>query len=249
MAGVMARRQRVGTGPSPVPGTPPRASLAGHYLTDPSKEPDPAKRQVDMAYLTNHANAHTAADRYAWVRRRPVGYGHAHLPGMIPKPLQITTDLRARWPDSGQGKGRADLGILRMGVGVRDRWPASSWSARSVPGGRGRPLCRRSGDTVLTSGEHPAETARGLAGLVRPWWCAGRRSPGAPAIGPCLRPLAGAMVGNGGTAVRVMACCLAWREQGVTGKRSKSCGSWPRGWPRDHRPRQDTFCRRRRRRQ
>ena len=29
------------------------------------------------------------------------------------------------------------------------------------------------------------------------------------------------MVGNGGgTAVTVMACCLAWREKDVTGKRS-----------------------------
>ena len=30
-----------------------------------------------MAYLTNHVNAHTATDRYAWVRRRPIGYGRA----------------------------------------------------------------------------------------------------------------------------------------------------------------------------
>jgi len=37
------------------------------------------------------------------------------------------------------------------------------------------------------------------------------------------------MVGNGGTAVRVTAVCLAWREQDVTGKRSKPCGGWPRG--------------------
>ena len=43
--------------------------------------------------------------------------------------------------------------------------------------------------------------------------------------------VAGEMVGNGGTAVRVTAWCLAWREQDVTGKRSKSCGGWPRGWP------------------
>jgi len=40
------------------------------------------------------------------------------------------------------------------------------------------------------------------------------------------------MVGNGGTAVRVTACCLAWREQDVTDERSKSYGGWPRGWPR-----------------
>jgi len=131
---------------------------------------------------------------------------------------------------------------------VGDRWPASWWSARSVPGGRCRPLCRRSGDTVLISREHPAQTVRGVAGLVRPWRCAGPRSPGARANGPCLRPLAGAIVGNGGTAVRVTACGLAWREQDMTGKRSKSCGGWPLGWPRDHCPRQDTFCRHRKRR-
>ena len=64
---------------------------------------------------------------------------------------------------------------------------------------------------------------------MRPWRCAGPRSPGARAIGPCLDSLAGEMVGNGGTAVRVTAWCLAWREQDVTGKRSKSCGGWPRG--------------------
>jgi len=40
------------------------------------------------------------------------------------------------------------------------------------------------------------------------------------------------MVGHGGTAIKVTACCLAWREQDVTGKRSKSRGGWPRGWPR-----------------
>ena len=38
-------------------------SRAGHNLTDPSKEPDPAKCQADMANLTNHGNAHTAAMR------------------------------------------------------------------------------------------------------------------------------------------------------------------------------------------
>ena len=30
-------------------------SRAGHYLTAPSKEPDPAKCEADMAYLTNQA--------------------------------------------------------------------------------------------------------------------------------------------------------------------------------------------------
>jgi hypothetical protein len=58
---------------------PARPSRAGHYLTDPSKEPDPAKRQADMAYLTNHVNAHchrsvhlgeTAPD---WLRPRITG--------------------------------------------------------------------------------------------------------------------------------------------------------------------------------
>ena len=96
-----------------------------------------------------------------------------------------------------------------------------------------RPARRCAADQVipvLICREHPAETARGLARLVRPWRCAGPRAPGVRAIGPCLRPLAGAMVGNGGgTAIRVMACGLAWREQDVTGKRSKSCGGWPRG--------------------
>ncbi len=42
---------------------PARPSRAGHHLTDPSKEPDPAKCQADMAYLTNHGNAHTALAR------------------------------------------------------------------------------------------------------------------------------------------------------------------------------------------
>ena len=110
-----------------------------------------------------------------------------------------------------------------MGVGVRDRWPTSSWYPRSVPYGRGRPLRRRSGDTVLISREHPAETARGPARLVRLCACAGPRSPGVGAIGPCLRPLASAMVGNGG-AIRVVACWLAWREQEVAGKRCNLCG-------------------------
>ena len=72
-----------------------------------------------------------------------------------------------------------------------------------------------SGDTVLISREHPAETARGPG---RPWRCAGPRSPGVRAIGPCLHPLAGAMVGNGSTAVTVVTCGLAWRVQEVTGK-------------------------------
>ena len=49
------------------------------------------------------------------------------------------------------------------------------------------------------------------------------------------------MVGHGGTAVRVMACGLAWRAQDVTGKRRKLRGDWPRGRPRDHRRRQDTL--------
>ena len=30
-----------------------RRSRAEHYLTDPSREPDPAKREVDLAYLTH----------------------------------------------------------------------------------------------------------------------------------------------------------------------------------------------------
>ncbi len=30
-------------------------SRAEHYLTDPSQEPDPAKREVDVAYLTSEA--------------------------------------------------------------------------------------------------------------------------------------------------------------------------------------------------
>ena len=41
---------------------------------------------------------------------------------------------------------------------------------------------------------------------------AGPRSPVVPAIGPSPCPPADAMVGNGGTAVTVVACCLAWRE-------------------------------------
>ena len=57
----------------------------------------------------------------------------------------------------------------------------------------------------------------------------GPKFPGVPAIGPSSHPPADAMMGNGGTAVTVVACCLAWREQDVTGKRSKSCGGWPRG--------------------
>ena len=136
----------------------------------------------------------------------------------------------------------------RRSRGVGDRWPASWWSARSVPGGRCRPLCRRSGDTVLISREHPAETARGNGKADAAVAVRGPKAPVVRAIGPCLRPLAGAMVGNGGTAVRVTACGLAWRAQEVTGKRSKPCGGWPRGWPRDHCPRQDTFCRHRKRR-
>ena len=44
-------------------------------------------------------------------------------------------------------------------------------------------------------------------------WCGlavrGPKVPGAPAIGPCLHPVAGAMVGNGGTAARMEACGLA----------------------------------------
>ena len=87
----------------------------------------------------------------------------------------------------------------------------------------GRPLRRRSGDTVLISREHPAEAARGPARLVRLCACAGPRSRGVGAIGPCLRPLASAMVGNGG-AIRVVACWLAWREQEVAGKRCNLCG-------------------------
>ena len=68
----------------------------------------------------------------------------------------------------------------------------------------------------------------------------GPKVPGRPAIGPCLHRLAGVMVGYGGTAVRVMACGLAWRTRDVTGKRRKLRGDWPPGWPRDHRRRQDT---------
>ena len=49
------------------------------------------------------------------------------------------------------------------------------------------------------------------------------------------------MVGTGGTAVTVVACCLAWREQDVTGRSAS-----PRlasGQVRDRRPRQDMFRR------
>ena len=56
------------------------------------------------------------------------------------------------------------------------------------------------------------------------------------------------MMGNGGTAVRVMACCLAWREQDVDRQEAQARGGWPRDWSRGHRPRQDTFCSHRRRR-
>jgi hypothetical protein len=37
------------------------------------------------------------------------------------------------------------------------------------------------------------------------------------------------MVGHGGTAVRVMACGLAWQARHVTGKRRKLRGDWPPG--------------------
>ena len=46
----------------------------------------------------------------------------------------------------------------------------------------------------------------------------GPKVPGVRAIGPCLHPLAGEMVGNSNTTVRVVACGLAWRVQEVTGK-------------------------------
>ncbi len=49
------------------------------------------------------------------------------------------------------------------------------------------------------------------------------------------------MVGHGGTAVRVVACGLAWRARDVTGMRRKLRGGWPRGWPRDHGRRQDAL--------
>ena len=50
--------------------------------------------------------------------------------------------------------------------------------------------------------------------------------PGAPAIGPCLHPLAGVMVGSGGTAIRVTACGLAWREQDVN-RQEEQVLRWP----------------------
>ena len=129
---------------------------------------------------------------------------------------------------------------------ARDRGPACVARAsplRSVSGPRRGASTPPWSPTTTALSDPRARLAR-LA-----WRCAGPRSPGAPAIGPCLHPLAGEMVGNGGIAIRVTACCLARRKQDVTDKRSKSCGGWPRGWPRDHRPRQDIFCRHRRRRQ
>jgi hypothetical protein len=35
------------------------------------------------------------------------------------------------------------------------------------------------------------------------------------------------MVGNGGTAVTVVVCCLAWREQDMIGKSRNPRGGWP----------------------
>ena len=75
-----------------------------------------------------------------------------------------------------------------------------------------------------------------------PLRCAGPRSLVVPAIGPSPCPSADAMVGNGGTAVTVVACCLAWREQHVTGRRRKPAAGWPLDWSRDHRRRQYMFC-------
>jgi len=101
-----------------------------------------------------------------------------------------------------------------------------------LPGGMPAPFLaagRRAADqviSVLICREHPAQTARGLARLVRPWRCAGPRAPGVRAIGPCLRPVAGAMVGNGGTAIKVMACGLAWREQNAD-RQQEHVLRWP----------------------
>ncbi|HLM89132.1 MAG TPA: hypothetical protein VK284_08910 [Streptosporangiaceae bacterium] len=46
------------------------------------------------------------------------------------------------------------------------------------------------------------------------------------AIGPCLHPLAGVMVASGGTAIRVTACGLAWREQDVN-RQEEQVLRWP----------------------
>ena len=90
----------------------------------------------------------------------------------------------------------------------------SHWSTRSIAAAT-RPGIRTARWRIGRGGS----LAQGLARLVRPRRCAGPRSPVVPAIGPSPCPSADAMVGTGGTAVTVVACCLAWREQDVTGRR------------------------------
>ena len=149
-------RRRASTASSSVPGHRRGSawrSRIEHYLTAPSKEPEPAKREVDVAYLTNQAsspgtsrhvlqlafttgNAHTAADLHVTgpgLLGCAGGFRIWESGACLPVVPGRGVERERALPDAGAQSGRS---AAPADYGVRGRGTAGAGPGVQAGGGR-----------------------------------------------------------------------------------------------------------------